>query len=66
MNDQTRRFLDQDEEWNDRVQPTTGKRESKPAKKAVAQERRQREKEWGRAINKFHKEHARLRRQLDR
>ena len=55
MNDRTRRYLSED--WDETaVEPGEAKREDKPAKKPLAQDRRQREKEWGRAIAKMHKQ----------
>lgn len=56
MNANTRRYLDED--WDDEIEEPTSKREQKPAKNPVAQTRQQKQKEWGRAITKFQRQHA--------
>ncbi len=56
MSDQTRRYLSED--WDEDPEPVEEKPASKPTKKSLAQDRRQKEKQWGKAIDKFHRERS--------
>jgi hypothetical protein len=55
-----RRHGSDPDSWDDEEEPQTFERVRKQTGKAltVKSDRRQQEKEWGRAISKFHKERA--------
>ena len=61
MGDQTRRYLSEDPD--EELEPAAAKRASKPAKKPLAQDRRQHDKQWGKAIGKFHRERSKWRKE---
>ena len=55
MNDRMRRYLD--EEWDETLELEVEERERESKQpKPLAQDRRQKQKEWGRAISKYHKD----------
>ncbi len=54
MNDQMRRFLDED--WEEKGEPEERERDERKSTNAVKQQRRQQSKEWGRAAAKFYRE----------
>lgn len=55
MNYQMRRYLAEDWDETLEIEPEHQEREEKKATKPLVQERRQKQKEWGRAISKHHK-----------
>jgi len=64
MNKHMQRYID--DEAEDDVATTRENRSSKPAKSPVKQDRRQKDKAWGRAIGKFHKEREKFQQQHGR
>ncbi|HSH77019.1 MAG TPA: hypothetical protein VLA19_00630 [Herpetosiphonaceae bacterium] len=56
MNDQMRRYLAENWDETPEIETEHHQREEKKSTKPLAQERRQKQKEWGRAISRYHKD----------